>query len=295
MGYLTAISSGCLIASFLLIPLPGCSTGAPSFVKYTNDSAYVIFSDAGYIRSYVHQIDAAKTVAFDASFACEDAGGRRWILEPAPLALDQTLLLLSIEPDGSLAVRTLPKLPSVGWPVARLAGFGPGENQISIVLCRENFRDPKWRAFRLDIGQREWQEVVSEPEKTSLRRRLDSRPDDSIAMLGYVPPSEYSFKWWGPSGEEGKNVRQLPQTRDWSGTRGEYQLPSPDGKTLVTVRFSQPSSMWALGSGEVRLTDVSSEKTRVLMGNTAIAAQVFQNYVYGPCAFVVLLAVSPHI
>ena len=203
MGYWTSISSVCLIASFLLIPLAGRSTGAPSFVKYTDDSECVIFADAGFLRSYVHQIATVKTVAFDASFACEDAGRHRWILEPAPLALDQRLMLLSIDPNGALAVLILPELPSIGRSRALWAAFGPTENQISVVLCRENFRDPKWRAFRLGIGQREWHEVVSEPERTDLRTRLETRADDSIAMLGYVPPSDYSFKMRGAPEEKG--------------------------------------------------------------------------------------------
>ena len=295
MRYRTAIPRVCLVASLLLIPLPGCSTGAPSFVKYTDDSEYVIFADAGYIRSYVHKIATAKTVAFDASFACEDAGGRRWILEPAPLALDQRLMLLSIEPEGSLSVRILPELPSVGWPRSVWAGFGPGENKISVVLCRGNFGDPRWRVFRLDIGQPQWHEVVLGPEKTSLRSRLESRPGDSIAILGYVPPSDYSFKMSGTPEEKGKNVRRLAQANDSTGTRGEYQLPSPGGKTFVTIRFTSPSAMWARGSGEVRLTDTASGRTRVLMGNTAIVPQVFQNYVYGPCAFLVLLVATPNL
>jgi len=248
-------------------------------------------------HAYIRQIESGETIGFYASFACEDTTGTRWVLEPMPLALDQRLVVLSVEPNDSVSARMLPPLPYPRNHASRgiLATFGPGSDVVSVVSYRENDRDPNWHAFRISIGQKQWEEITSEIERNDLRRQLNDRNSTipSIAILGHVPASDFSFTC--KDLYRGKNVQCLRNVQNWAGSQETYRLPSPDGKTFVTMEYWLPRAIWAAGSGKTALTHVATGKTQPLLQDTSATYRLFVNYIYGPCAFVILLPFMPNI
>jgi hypothetical protein len=275
-------------AALAVALLSGCSSGIPRFVKYTADSRYILAADAWYDRCHIHDVRAGKTRSFAGSFICEDPSGPRWMIEPASGGRRKRLRLVTADETSALTVTRLPLLPEMPRRPAIRAAFGPEDGQISLILCREGFFDPDWRAFRLTIGEESWRRVEAESERTALREHVEGRPKDLLRGYSRIAPSASSFWMQGDQGfigGEGQNVRAVREPRDPAGGRHEYRLPSPDAETVVSIKVEQPRAVWARGWGEVKLTHKQTGAARALMSNTDLLLRIWHNHMYGPCVF----------
>jgi len=288
MRRLRTPSFGSMFCVFLF----GCnSSGIPGFVKYTADGQYIIFTDSWYTRSYIHPVAGGTTRAFDGSFSCADDAKHRWVIEPTPLSWDRTLKLVSLDENGQILVDRLPQPSGVSWKHATKVAFGPGSDQIGLVAWPTHYDDPEWRAFVLDIEKREWRETTSEPHREALRKLVEKTPDDSIAWLGYIAPSSFSFSM--ASTQRGTGAECIGRSEDWFTNHYKYRLPSPDETTFVTIKMHLPKAMFARGYGEVTLTVTDSGKRRVLLRNNDLPFRLWQNCVYGPPAALVTALTMP--
>ena len=263
----------------------GCanSSGIPRFVKYTPDGQHLILADAIYKRGYVHSVPKEDTYAFDGWFACEDDSGRKWVVvEQGSFAVRKAFQLVSADQTGHITITPLPQLPGTLRNQPIKVAFGPKEGQISLMTCPDSSSQ---RMFLLTIGDHQWEEIVSEQQLKTLREYIDTRTSSSITSPGNIPASSYTFATTSrtPSGHNmvGKAVRCTNLTYYKSYGFGhksvaEYELPSPNDNSLVTITLRYLP--YGRGTGKVVLTRVGSRNAYVLMEKNDMLPRIVDDF-----------------